>query len=233
MSKQTGHHPGQGCSSQGECVAVNRLRTIPTIHQSEYLRHPPPNIPKQSSSAVFSRLGIPPKIHTSVLSFFCMTTRKRMLLKFFSINVVDWRLIEEVENACRKENVSYYWIVCIWITTNFCCHWWPDLKEESSVVADLLTSVSVHFNTVVVHRACVLPVYLDFPFVPRLQMLGNLHQAKSRWAFPGVVQYKYNLQIQIQIQNTKSKSSRRFQNWIIPDDLKLSIWFQYCLDISR
>ena len=70
MSKQTGHHPGQGCSSQGECVAVNRLRTIPTIHQSEYLRQPPPNIPKQSSSAVFSRLGIPPKIHTSVLSFF-------------------------------------------------------------------------------------------------------------------------------------------------------------------
>ena len=97
MSKQTGHHPGQGCSSQGECVAVNRLRTIPTIHQSEYLRHPPPNIPKQSSSAVFSRLGIPPKIHTSVLSFFCMTTRKRMLLKFFSINVDDWRLIERLQ----------------------------------------------------------------------------------------------------------------------------------------
>ena len=83
MSKQTGHHPGQGCSSQGECVAVNRLRTIPAIHQSEYLRHPPPNIPKQSSSAVFSRLGIPLKIHTSVLSFFLHDHSKKYAFEVF------------------------------------------------------------------------------------------------------------------------------------------------------
>ena len=151
-----------------------------------------------------------------------MTTRKCMLLKFFSMNVDDWRLIEEVENACRKENDSYYWIVCIWITTNFCCHWWPDLKEESSVVADLLTSVSIHFNTVFVHTACVLPVYLDFPFVPRLQMLGNLHQAKSRWAFPGVVQYKYNLQIQFT--NTIYKYKYKIQNQNLPGGFKTELF---------